>query len=279
MSDVGKHDRIVNYRYILTCALYAFLLCSATPGKAESTIPSMGTEEAKAFSMEELRAHAATIEDILESASTKVELLAASKAEAPAFVDAIREEISLSRRWNRHLEEILIEVAEARRALSERERQAAKDIARMTAVAEEARLELMALRDVLEGSPEQEQPARDGQAEDRESAPVSIDVDDERTSNRRDLGDITRAIAGPSGDLHDAREKLASMKAAQASASEGVHAVRGKIIAALETLAAGHGQVFMDEQRAGGTLSSKDITSWAASMATRLSQAEADSTD
>ena len=279
MSDVGKRDRIINCRFILSCALYAFLLCSATPGKAESTIPSMGTDEAKTFSMEELRAHAATIEDILESASAKVELLAASKAEAPAFVDAIRQEISLSRRWNRHLEEILIEVAEARRALSERERQAAKDIARMTTVAEEARLELMALREVLEGSPEQEQPVQDGRAEDRDPSSMSIDPDDERTSNRPDMDDITRAIAGPSGDLHDAREKLALMKAAQASASEGVHAVRGKIIAALETLAAGHGQVFIDEQREGGVLSSKDITSWAASMATRLSQSEAGGAD
>lgn len=274
MSDVGKRGWIVNPGYILSCALSAFLLCNASPGKAETAIPSIGAGEAKSFSMEELRAHAATIEDILVSASAKVELLAASKAEAPAFVDAIKQEISLSRRWNRHLESILVEVAEARRELGERERQAAKDIARMTAVAEEARLELMALKDILEGYPERKHPSLDEKGQDQDPAPVSIGTDDKRTSNRSSMDDITRAIAGPTGDLHDARKKLASMKAAQTSAFEGVHAVRGKIIAALETLAAGRNQALIDAPVAGEPLSSKDITSWAASMATKLNQAE-----
>ena len=274
MSDVGKLGWFINHKCILPCALSAFLLFGANPVKAEPTIPPINMDDAKTFSMDELREHAATIEEILESASAKVELLAASEAEAPAFIDAIRQEISLSRRWNGHLEAILIEVAEARRSLSERERQAARDIARMTAVAEEARHELMTLRKVLEGYPDRKQPAADGRVERQEPAPLPTGTEDERTSNEAVTDDVVKAIAGPKGDLRDAREKLTSMEAAQISASESVRAVRGKIIAALESLAAGHGQAFIDEPSAGNVLSSKDITSWAASMATKLNQAE-----
>jgi|GEM_PF-4432700 len=273
MSALGKHDRFLNYKFVIFGTVFGLIMGISTLGKADPGIPTASGEEVGARTMEELRAHAARIEGILETASEKVEKLAASDVERPAFVDAIRQEISLSRRWNRNLETILLDVAKARRELSEREREAAKEIGRMTAVAEEARLELIALKHVLQGRPLKAAPSRDRRSDSRKGGDKQIGVDKQMPQKPSIIEDVTEGIVGPTGDLDDARATLASMKEAQTSAVQGVDAVRVKIIDALETLASARGDLSIKKPSAGDSLSPKDITGWAASMATKLSQA------
>jgi hypothetical protein len=84
-----------------------------------------------------------------------------------------------------------------------------------------------------------------------------------------DLGALARDLAGPHGDLDDARATLVHMQQAQREAAGDAAAVRTKIIDALHSLAAvGGDQIFKREVR--GELSSEDVTAWAASMASRL---------
>ena len=277
MSAGDTRDRKVNYKHIFSGALVAFTLCCAIPGmksaQAEpaASDPALGFAiDGSALSMEELRQHAATIDDILRTASERVERLAATEGVEPRLVQAIRQELSLSRRWNRHLETILIDVAEARRVLGEREREAAREITRMTAVAEEARLELIELKNVLKRRPLE--------AEQGPNEPSNGSVDkDARASLGGRLPSSGAAIdpaakraAGVSGETEVARAMLASMQEAQKSVAKDVDAVRAKIIDALQTLASARGDLPISEGSVDAELSSEDITGWAASVATRL---------
>lgn len=238
------------------------------------TPPALGGNGSP-LTMDELRVHAATINDILETASARVELLATTDADTPALVEAIRQELSLSRRWNRHLGTILLDVAEARRALSRREREAAKEITRLTAIAEEARLELMTLRKVLKERPEQVLRGQDTWSDGRlNKKEAERQVDNLAASNLSIDDDLYREAAKVEADaVRDTRSMLASMQAAEESLVRDVDAVRGKIIEALETLAAVNGDLPMGMHDGDAALSSEDITSWAASMATRLNRA------
>ena len=212
--------------------------------------------------MEELRQHAATIDDILRKASERVERLAATEGVEPRLVQAIRQELSLSRRWNRHLETILLDVAEARRVLGEREREAAREIARMTAVAEEARLELIELKKVLDRRP---------QAAEQGASKRSDGGLDQGLGRRLASSDAAiDPAAGVSRETDVTRAMLASMQEAQKSVAKDVDAVRAKIIDALQTLASVRGDLPVGEGGVDAELSSEDITGWAASVATRL---------
>ncbi|MGI9416529.1 MAG: hypothetical protein ACR2RA_01695 [Geminicoccaceae bacterium] len=218
----------------------------------------------------ELRSHASTIADILEIASERVERLAATDAEKPALIEAIRHELSLSRRWNRHLGTILDEVAEARRMLKAREREAAKEIARMTAVAEEARLELINLKKVLTDDPDEEVGSAATWSESGLAPKNQVEISDQWASNRAAVSSAPADVDGPGRDLEDVRASLSSMQDGQALAVRNVEAVRAKIIEALETLADAQGDLPIKDRAAGAGLSSEDITAWAASTATKL---------
>jgi len=249
--------------------MFSFCTLAHAEPAASATAPAapfaLGDDGDKP-TMDELREHAATITDILKTASERVEELAAAETEAPALVDAIKQELSLSRRWNRHLATILLEVADERRALNEREREAAKDIARITAVAEEARLELIALKKVLNGRPTKAA----GDPEERSDGESFADGGRRMASNAQAIDAVTADLTGPGGDLADARTALASMQEAQKSAARDVDAVRAKIIDALQALASVQGDLPIGQRGIGPDLSSEDITGWAASMATRL---------
>lgn len=219
----------------------------ASPQSVAGEVSPAGSDGSFA-NLEELRLHAATIDDILAVASERVDSFAADGEARPALLDAIRQELSLSRRWNNHLSSILLEVAEARRALGRREREAAREIAEMTAVAEEARLELLALKDVLDRGPAKPAAALD---------------------KRTDRG-TGQGPGNPAHDLVDARDRLAAVQAAEKSAIGDVDDVRSKIIDALQTLATMNEDLALQRGNAGEALTSKDITGWAASTAARL---------
>ncbi len=287
MSAAGWFARILNFQYVIPGTLTALLLISTSPGKAEPTpreepsaiLPALGGDSGVP-TMDELRVHAATITDILKTASERVDQLAATDADAPALVDAIRQELSLSRRWNRHLGAILLDVAEARQALNTREREAAKEITRLTAAAEEARLELMALKDVLKGRPEEGisgEIRSEGRLQGKESR---LDTDVQMAPNLVISGGLPE---GPNSfrrsTIEETHAMLASVQAAEKSLARDVDAVRAKIVEALQTLATVRGDLPIRGDDIDAALSSEDITAWAASMATRLnrpSKAEAD---
>jgi hypothetical protein len=236
------------------------------PADSETQIESRGSR-----TIEELHEHAETIAVILETASERVEELSASNAETPMLLEAIRQEISLSRRWNRHLGTILREVTEARRALGEREREAAKEIARMTAAAEEARLELIALRSVLEGAETTSGETKSGETWSDSALELDPQAADRRrastlpetlpTSRQVDDGLLVSS-------LRDTRLELAFMHEAQSSALRDVESVRAKIFEALQTLAVARSDMQFKRRHDGG-LTDEDITSWAASIAAR----------
>ncbi|MGI9500501.1 MAG: hypothetical protein ACR2P3_10705 [Geminicoccaceae bacterium] len=219
--------------------------------------------------MKELQAHAATIGEILEIASERVDRLAAD-AGTPALVDAIRQELSLSRRWNQHLGTILLDVAEARRALGEREREAAKEITRMTAAAEEARLELLALKKMLKRHPDKAVQNLEERSDDMRGGGARTGAGSQTASSKPAVDASVEAFREPRDDLRDMRAALASVQEAQKSAARDVDAVRIKIMDALQTLATVRGDLPLKLHPAGADLSSEDITAWAASMATRL---------
>ena len=126
----------------------------------------------------------------------------------------------------------------------------------MTVLAEEARLELVALKEALK-----RQPAK---------AVQNLEERSDGALSRPTADAVTESLAGPHGDIQDARAMLSSMQDAQKSAVRDVDAVRAKIMEALQTLATVRGDLPTREQGAGAGLSSEDITAWAASMATRL---------
>lgn len=270
MSDAGRSGRVCSLQSLVMLPVVALSLAFVAPGHAES--PSSLVPEPWVFSagegeppitLEELRLHATTITEILEIAGERVERLAVEE-QAPDLVAAIRQELSLTRRWNQHLATILMEVAEARRDLGVRERKAAAEIAELTAMAEEARLELVALKRALrtEKTQESSKPAQPSDRLQRQSSLVP-------NASSVDLGALAQDLAGPYGDLDDARSTLAHMQQAQGEAIGDVAAVRSKIIGALNSLAAARGdQIF--QRDVGGELSSEDVTAWAASMASRM---------
>lgn len=279
MSAVGTFDQFFIQKYIFRSALGALALCCASLGVTQAQAEPTASEAALALaadgggmSMEELRQHAATIDDILETASERVERLAAAEDVEPRLVEAIRQELSLSRRWNRHLEKILLDVAKARRVLGKREREAAKEIVRMTAVAEEARLELIELKRVLKRHPAEEEQNLEKRSEGSLDNDARAGFGDQMASSRAIIDAAVKGAAGPQGDVLEARAMLASMQDAQKSAARDVDAVRAKIIDALQTLASVRGDLPVGARGVGADLSSEDITGWAASVATRLNR-------
>lgn len=284
MSAAGGFALVCNYKYIIYSGLAAFTLISAASGQAEPTPtpsqepPTMRTslgENAGGRTIGELRSHAATISEILETASERVELLAATDADAPELFEAIKHELSLSRQWNGHLETILDDVAEARLALSQREREAAKEITHLTALAEEARLELVELKKVLKESPDEAVQSQDTWSEGRLSEQEAELGTRSQTASNLSISD--HLSEGPDsfniGAIKDDRAMLDSIEAVEASLVSDVDAVRTKIIEALEILATVRGDLPARTHNSGAALSSEDITGWAASMATRLNKA------
>ena len=276
MPAAAAFARILNFKCIYHSILPVVMMAFSGAVSAEPATQGTpfaeenGAVHGDAPTMGELRSHASTIADILEIASERVEHLAATDAEKPALIEAIRHELSLSRRWNRHLGTILDEVAEARRMLKVREREAAKEIARMTAVAEEARLELINLRKVLTDGPEEEVGSAATWSESGLVPKDQVEISHQWASNRAAVPSASADVDGPGRDLQDVRASLSSMQDGQALAARNVEAVRAKIIEALETLADAQGDLPMKDRAAGAGLSSEDITAWAASTATKL---------
>ena len=252
----------INHKLFSSLALSSFAWAFAVFGLAGTAVGEDRKDHQRP-ALEELKDHAATIDDILSEASRRVDQLAGSSSEPAALVDAIRQELSLSRRWNQHLATILLDVAEARRDLSRRERQAAQEIARITAVAEEARLELVELKKVLDERPQESDPSPNRQSD-------SPNTQSDRSASERRINDVARTLAGPGADIEDARERLNSMQEAQQLAIDDVDAVRSKIIEALQTLGDLHGHPLILERNEHGDLTSGDITAWAVSTATRM---------
>lgn len=281
MSATGRLVHVFNYKSIFPSVVAALTLIFVSSGQAEPTrlqepsrvLPSLG-DDGSALTMDELRAHATTISDILETASERVELLAATDADTPALVEAIRHELSLSRRWNRHLGTILHDVTEARRALGKREREAAKEITHLTAMAEEARLELVALKKLLKERPKEAVQSQDTWSEGGLSEQeTELDIDSQMAANLPISDDLRERPASVDiSATKDARAMLASVEAAETSLVRDVDAVRTKIIEALETLATVRGDLPTRMHDADAAFSSEDITAWAASMATRLNR-------
>jgi hypothetical protein len=269
MHPSRSRDLFFNHKFVLCAALLAFLSSTAASGQAQPAVPVTPTAEGGRPTLEDLHGHAETIAEILDTASARVESLAASGAQAPDLLGAIRQELMLSRRWNRHLTSILQDVAEARRALGERERDAAREILRMTAAAEEAQRELIALKKVLTGEPAATAEGGEGWSDSRSYGEVPDDLGGRVAANVTIVEPPMRSDAGLPSDLVEARLALLSMEQAQSAVIRNVDTVRGKIIEALQTLAAVQGDSTLDLPRTGGELSSEGITAWAASIATK----------
>ena len=268
MAARATRGFFINHKLFCKFFYYAFIASFVVLGQATSA----WSEDQPA--LEELKEHAATIDDILSEASLRVDKLVGEGATPAEFMDAIRQELTLSRRWNQHLTTILLEVAKAKQALARREREAAVEIKRMTAIAEEARLELVALKEVLNHRSENTRPKTDEQSDRR--APGTSFADSASSGSQvpangnQVLEGVARGLAGPGADLRDAREMLKSMQSAQDSAVNDVDAIRSKLIEALQTLGDVGEQPVMVEGIGYGDLTSASITAWAASMATRL---------
>jgi len=272
MSVATMFDRFINHKFILYSFILTFLLCWPPLGHADSPGPVPAEDEVGELTMDELRVQADTIREILATASQRVDELAVADTDTPALMDAIRQEISLSRRWNDHLGAILQEVAKAQRELGDREREAAKEIVRMTAIAEEARLELVALKNVLKGQPVDTQQDGDHGPNDASHDQDQTDAGGPSMPQSSLAAAVTEAISDPTANLDEARAALVAMQEAQADAFHDVDAVRTKIIDALETLAAARGESVSLMPDADESLSSQGITAWAASTATKLNR-------
>ena len=219
-ASAGRRNRsmflVVSASAALTIAAFSM------PGQAEqaSVADEVIWDSKSETTIEELTRHAREIGDLLDGASARVEGLveeAEGNPEAEALAGAVRQELVLSRQWNRHLTSILLEVAETRRALELREQQAADEIFELTAAAEEARHELMALWKVL-------QPETKASVSSPERLPA-LKPDD-----------LVDELAGPGASIEDARETLDRMGDMQVEAAGDIEAVRSKIIDALHTL-------------------------------------------
>ncbi len=272
MAGVVSCRRVLNFKFFravgfLTMAMIPCAIAQSEPVSASNTGSVVALRTSDGPGLDELRDHAAAIDQILAVASERVDRLAADGATSSGLMEAIRQELSLSRRWNRHLASILHDVAEARLALRTREREAAKEIARMTAVAEEARLELEALKKVLDRETGEAAPAPEERSDrqiERTPAQSVAAID------RRDLDAVSQDLAGDGARLEDARAALDVMRAAQRSAIGDIDAVRAKIIEALTSLGDATSEPPSDRLEEGANLSSEDITAWAVSTAVRL---------
>ena len=226
-----------------------------------------------AVTIDALRLHALEIGGLLDQASARVDQLAGEASDPTAsgeLLGAIREELNLSRQWNRHLTSILLEVAEARHALGVRERMMAAEIFELTSVAEEARLELIALWQSL-----------------RPGVPIPFDepgliVDPEPKTSRpsapehekRRLDTAAERLKRSDQPFSGASRVLEEMDVVQASTVDDIEAVRTGIIDALRTVAL-HRQDpiesdVLKDSRSDDGLSSKEITAWAASIASKM---------
>jgi hypothetical protein len=138
----------------------------------------------------------------------------------------------------------------------------------MTAMAEEARLELNALRSVLEGK---KTTTSDGWSDSRLDLPPHAAERSEATSTlpkparERPQAHDTSLL----NTLQDTRLELAFMQQAQTTALRDVESVRAKIFEALQTLAVARADGEFQDHHVGD-LTNDDITSWAASMAAKL---------
>lgn len=279
MSASGHMSRL--YQRMITGLLVGsafFALATVThadqsnpPGSSASMLEDV--DGSSGATIDQLRSHARKIGDLLDHASTRVDRLADEAGGNPdgnALLDAIRQELDLSRQWNRHLTAILLEVAEARRELSIRERQAAAEIHELTTVAEEARLELIALKGALEDDKEViEDDPTDISPLDSEVRLQSI-FDLRRDGTEIKAGDLTDSRS----NIDEARRALETMSEAQALAASDIDAVRSKIIDALQTLAPHRAAPleaeFNDKPEPQSNISSEDITAWAAAIAGKL---------
>ncbi|MGI9492249.1 MAG: SH3 domain-containing protein [Geminicoccaceae bacterium] len=226
-----------------------------------------------ALTTDALRLHALEIGDLLEQASARVDRLAgetSDRAEGGKLLDAIREELDLSRQWNHHLMSILLEVAEARRALDVRERTMAAEIFELTSIAEEARLELIALWQSLRpGTPIPfDEPGLPGDAKPKTSRPSAPEHEKHR------LDTAAEALRRSGRSSSNASRVLDEINPVQESAAGNTEAVRTGIIDALGTVALHHRDLIESDVLEGGRiddgLSSKEITAWAASIASKM---------
>ncbi len=259
----------------------ALFVVMASSGHAEpvsvSPPPGLALENwdgKRAVTIEELKSHATKIGELLDHASSRVDRLtdqAPAGQDGDRLVSAIRQELSLSRKWNRHLTSILMEVTEARRDLGIREREAAAEIIELTSIAEQARLELVALKKSLT----LDRPLPSGD----ESAPSPIETPgiDQRSTldaGHRRIDLVAEGLAGPHATIEDARRTLDDMAAAQKIAAGDIKMIRAKIIDALHVLAPHRPKQPKAETRKDtqveSHLTSEDITAWAASIAGKL---------
>jgi len=272
MAGKAGSNQFFNHKSISKSLFGAFIVGSAflvlTPSALSETSDLSPNDRP---ALDELKDHASTIDEILSEASRRVDQLASEGKAPAALIDAIRQELSLSRRWNQHLATILLDVAEAKQELGRREREAALEIARMTAVAEEARLELVALKEVLGRRSESVAPDPEERSDHSPVGPSFIDL---ASIGEPSLETLRSGLLGPGVDLRDARETLAAVEAAQETAAHDVDAVRSKIIEALQTLGEMSGHHVTVGGTEDGNLTSKDITGWAASMTTKLQQSD-----
>lgn len=264
MSAADAGSRLAEHT-LLGAALSVLMVGAvATSGHADQAVTSPSGSDSVVWdgerdaTIDELTQHAREIGDLLDGAGERVEdILADVKGdpEAEALAAAVHQELILSRQWNGHLTTVLLEVAEARRALEIREQKAADEIFALTTVAEEARRELIALWKVLKSeeqsalSPPERLPA---------SRPDNL-------SDEQAAADTT---------IEEVQETLDRMGDMQTEAAGDIDAVRSKIIDALHTLAPHRDMPLKvdmpDEMDVEGSLSSRDITSWAASISSKL---------
>ncbi len=275
-SAVGRLSRRIAFG--LTASSVILTLMTSV-GHAEQETATQGPPSAldhwdgtTAVTIEELRRHAKKIGQLLDHASARVDRLADEAdetSEERALVGALRQELDLSRRWNRHLSSILLEVTEARQALGVREQKATAEIVQLTSIAEEARLELIALWKSLKPgmAPPPVEP-------DMLPTPkAGFDQSSVKKAGGNRIEAVAEQLAGPDATIEEARKTLEAMDEAQKSASGDIEAVRSKIIDALHTLAP-HRRTPLkvevpSESHVQGDLSSQDITAWAASIATK----------
>lgn len=231
---------------------------------------SMGWDGTSTVTIDELALHTGKIVELLDHASNRVERLvdeAKEDSKTQELVGAIRQELKLSRQWNQHLRSILLEVTEARRALDRREQRAAAEIHELTTVVEEARLELVALQKSLKP----EEPATPAKL----PSPEAGDRPQSKPANTEsNVKAVVEALAGPNATILDARRTLEQVGDAQKTAAGDIEAVRAKIIDALHTIAPhriapNEIEIPRDDQ-VKGSLSSKEITAWAASTASQM---------
>lgn len=241
------------------------------PSTTASVLASWDGEST--VTLDELKLHATEIGKLLDHASARVDRLAdeaSDQSAGRALVDAIRQELDLSRQWNGHLTSILLEVAEARRALGVREQKAAAEIFELTSIAEEARLELIALWKSLK-------PGMSVPFGEHDLLPAPKPETEQPSVRKGDKGRIeavTEELAGPDATIDEARRVLDEMGAMQKTAAGDIEAVRTKIIEALHTLAPHRTAPLKGDMPKGGQieggLSSKEVTAWAASIASKL---------